>query len=251
MKLFQFSRVPLIGIPGWSTGENSFGVTKAYMHLLSQIGTIRILSARADIDTDLDLLVLPGGKDTMPYNYGQVPGYWNSDPDQFKEHFMKVNLPKYIDHGTSILGICLGFQQLAVHFGAQLLQNVPGTHEHSDEEKKGRGDLVNDIIFTPAFTVLEKRIIKETGLKKIQTCSLHHQGLHIDDVPAELEVIGHTDDGVVEFFQHHKLPIVGIQSHPEEDYCPLSLKLIDGLIRASLIKEKNDEFEPAVEGENN
>jgi len=229
------NKIPKIGIVGWSTGDNSFGTTKSYLHFLSFFGDVRILTPKNYIDEDLDLVVMPGGKDTLPARYGQAPGYYNSDPDQFKEHFALVNLPMYIEAGIPIFGICLGMQMLCVHFGGELVQNIDlGTHGYSDEKSaEGRGQLVNDIIFTPKFTLLEIQLLKENKLKRIKTCSLHHQGVKLGTVPDELQVIAYTKDDIVEFIQHETLPIAGCQSHPEEDFSPLSIHLIEKLIKRS------------------
>ena len=230
------SKVPKIGIVGWSTGDNSFGATKPYLQFLDYFGDVRILTPRNTIDKDLDLVVLPGGKDTLPMRYGQAPGYYNSDPDQFKEHFAAVNLPQYIEAGIPIFGICLGFQQLCVHFGLSMDQNIDlGSHGYSDEKTKGRGELVNDLVFVNKYLPWERRLIADKKAKKIKVCSLHHQGVMKDEFTDEcpLEVIAHTSDGIVEAMCHKELPIAGCQNHPEEDYNPLSWSMIEKLIAKS------------------
>lgn len=225
---------PNIGLPGWSTGDNSFGSTKAYLNFLNHFGNVRILTPSATIDEDLDLVIMPGGKDTLPTRYGQVPGYYNSDPDQFKEHFALVNLPMYIDAGIPIFGICLGFQMLCTHFNGELTQNINlDEHGYSDEKTEGRGQLVNDLIFEGKFLPLEAHLMKVNKLKKIKVCSLHHQGIMVDDVPDELEIIAKTKDNIVEFIRHRELPIAGCQNHPEEDFNPLSIHMIEALIKKS------------------
>lgn len=223
-----------IGIVGWSTGDNSFGTTRSYLHYLNFFGEIRILTPKEGIDEDLDLVVMPGGKDTLPSNYGAVPGYYNSDSDQYKEHFAKVNLPKYIQAGIPVFGICLGFQQIAVHFGGVLKQNIDlGSHGYSDVEKVGRGELVNTLVFDPKYLTLELQLTKTTKSKKIKTCSLHHQGVEKDSLPDELDLIAYTDDGIVEAFRHPKLPISAVQFHPEEDFNTLGRFLIRDLLAKS------------------
>lgn len=229
------NKIPKIGIVGWSTGDNSFGTTKAYLHYLAYFNAdIRILTPKADIDEDLDLVIMPGGKDTLPMRYGQVPGYYNSDPDQFKEHFAMVNLPQYIEVGIPIFGICLGFQMLCVHFGLELDQEIDiATHGYSDEKLKGRGELVNDLIFTMDYIPVETRLSRK---KKIKVCSLHHQGVLKDEFEKEncpLNLIAHTSDGISEFMEHRELPIAACQGHPEEDFNPLSIYLIKNLLKRS------------------
>lgn len=98
-----------IAVVGWSTGENSFGVTKPYLEYFSQFGEVEILTPKKGITEGLDLVVLPGGMDVSSSKYGQVPGFMNSNPDVFKEYFYEQNLSQYIDAGIPIFGICLGF----------------------------------------------------------------------------------------------------------------------------------------------
>lgn len=236
-----------VGIVAWSTGDGSFGVTKAYLNYLEQMFDVDIilLCPTENIYEDLDLVIMPGGKDTSTLNYSRMPGYANSDPDQYKEAFMKVNLPMYIEAGVPIFGICLGFQQLVVHFGGELSQNINlGQHSYSDVEKKGRGDLVNTLVFTPEFKHLELKFLnKKPKEKNIKCCSLHHQGVeyHAEDpaysatFPECLHPIAYTEDGVLEAFAHKELPIAGVQFHPEEDWNILGKYLIQSLLSKSLI----------------
>lgn len=101
-----------IGIVGWNTGENSFGITKPYYDYLSQFGQVHILVPQKGIVEDLDLLVLPGGRDLNPLYYDEVPEVFCDNGDVLKEYFFKQNLPQYIASGTPIYGICLGFRYL-------------------------------------------------------------------------------------------------------------------------------------------
>lgn len=211
------------GIVGWRMGDNSFGATLPYLSFLNWLGCdIRILTPKEGIDEDLDLLVLPGGKDLSPALYGQVPGYENSDPDQFKEFFYVNNLQQYIDHGTRILGICLGMQMLVTKFGGRLRQDIflYGGHETSSPDN--RGELVNTLVFPAKFQHIENQLSKKG--KAIECCSLHHQGCLDIDIPDEMEVVATAKGSatskhkIVEIVKHRTLPILGVQMHPEEDY---------------------------------
>ena len=47
-------------IPGWSTGDSSWGVTKPYLDFFSNYGQVDIITPRKGI-VEADLLVIPGG----------------------------------------------------------------------------------------------------------------------------------------------------------------------------------------------
>ena len=82
-------------IPGWSLGDNAWGVTKPYLHYFSQFGQVEILTPRKDV-VNGDLLVLPGGADVNPHRYNQEPSFYTSNTDVFKQYFIDQNLEQYL-----------------------------------------------------------------------------------------------------------------------------------------------------------
>ena len=100
-----------IGIPGWLTGPNSFGVTISYLEFIREIGAtdIRVLHPDSPIFKDLDLLILPGGPDINPVRYNAQPSLYTDKPDPIREWFDVRKLPKYIELNIPIFGICRGF----------------------------------------------------------------------------------------------------------------------------------------------
>lgn len=211
-------------IPGWSMGPNSFGVTLPYMEFFSSFGNVIVAPPTKDIFPNVDLVVLPGGKDTLSSRYGEVPSFYNSDPDLYKEFFLENNLPEYIKAEVPIFGICLGMQMLQVHFGGKLVQNC--LHPYSSD--KNRGELVHKVEFTKPFMYL-KSGLHPRGDYKVN--SIHHQGVHIDELADDLEPIMLGEDKTtVEALQHKELPIIGVQYHPEEIYDEVSMYLISGLL---------------------
>lgn len=207
-------------IPGWSLGDNAWGVTKPYLEYLSQFGQVEILTPRQET-VDGDLLVIPGGLDMSPFSYGQVPGFMTSNHDVYKQYFYDQNLEGYVNKGTPIFGICLGAQELAVYFGAELVQDW--SFEYS----------------TPRSKAIEKvkvsKQIEEWGYqedtKKYEVNSLHHQGIFA--LPDCLEpLMTSIDFGNIECFSHKTLPIIGYQGHPEESKCPIASFLIRKLLNS-------------------
>lgn len=203
-----------IGIPAWSLGENSFGVTKPYLNWLSQFGEIHMLMPSTTIREDLDLVILPGGADLAPQSYGEAPGLFTGNTDVYKQYFFDVNLPQYIAAGTPIFGICLGFQQLCAHFGGKLIQDFP-----YDYSSKHRGELVDTLNFETRYA--------NNANKPYKVNSLHHQGCN--ELPEGCEVIARSQDKNIEIAKFAE-NIYGMQYHPEEINDPIAKVLIYELL---------------------
>jgi para-aminobenzoate synthetase component II len=98
---------------------------------------------------------------------------------------------------TPLLGVCLGHQALGEVFG--------GTVAHAPELMHGKTSLVHH----DGVGVL-------AGLPSPFTATRYHSlTVLADTVPAELEVTGRTESGVVMGLQHRELPLYGVQFHPE------------------------------------
>ena len=101
------------------------------------------------------------------------------------------------DAGQPMLGVCLGHQGLGEAFG--------GTVTHAPELMHGKTSLVHH----SGVGVL-------VGLPTPFTATRYHSlAVVADTVPAELEITGWTDTGVVMALRHRSLPLHGVQFHPE------------------------------------
>ena len=195
-----------IGIVGWKTGENSFGVTIPYIDWLSNFGIVHILSPQKGIVEDLDLLVLPGGADIAPQSFGEVPGFHTSNTDVMKQYFFDNNLDQYLANNTPIFGICLGFQQLCVKFGGKLEQHYPFNYS-----SKGRHDKVDTLAFEQQMYDI---VLKSSIPAKYEVNSLHHQGCF--SLPNPFNVLAREKaDGNIEIARFAE-NVYGVQYHPEE-----------------------------------
>ncbi|MDO9484823.1 MAG: aminodeoxychorismate/anthranilate synthase component II [Actinomycetota bacterium] len=96
-----------------------------------------------------------------------------------------------------ILGVCLGHQAIAVAFGA--------TVGRAPELLHGKVSLVH-----------HRELGVMQGLPDPFTATRYHS-LAIDPatMPAELEITGQTDSGVIMGVRHRAMPIEGVQFHPE------------------------------------
>lgn len=216
-----------IGIVGWNTGENSFGVTKPYIEWLSKFGIVQILSPQQNVDDTIDLLVLPGGLDIAPQSMNQVPSFFTSNTDVMKQYFYDNNLDQYLEKGTPIFGICLGFQQLCVKFGGQLVQNYGFNYSN-----KARYEKVDNlkIISDEMFKIVDEKSFKEK-FKKYEVNSLHHQGCFLEGIEGtSIKALAIEQDfkniEIAKFAEN----IYGVQYHPEEIYDVLSSLIIKKLL---------------------
>ncbi|TWS17648.1 aminodeoxychorismate/anthranilate synthase component II [Tsukamurella asaccharolytica] len=99
--------------------------------------------------------------------------------------------------GSPLLGVCLGHQAIGAVFGA--------TVDRAPELLHGKTSLVHH----NGHGVL-------AGLPDPFIATRYHSLTVLEPtIPAELEITGRTDSGVVMGFQHRELPIHGVQFHPE------------------------------------
>jgi anthranilate synthase/aminodeoxychorismate synthase-like glutamine amidotransferase len=93
------------------------------------------------------------------------------------------------------LGVCLGLQAVVVAFGGTVdLAPEPRHGKTSDITHDGRGvfaDLPNPFVAT------------------------RYHSLAAIEVPEDIEVTAHSEDGVVQGVRHRRLPIEAVQFHPE------------------------------------
>lgn len=101
------------------------------------------------------------------------------------------------DAGRPLLGVCLGHQAIGVAYG--------GTVDRAPELLHGKTSQVH-----------HKGVGVLAGLPDPFTATRYHSLTVLPEtVPAEFEVTGATDSGVVMAMRHRELPIEGVQFHPE------------------------------------
>ncbi|NDF03065.1 MAG: aminodeoxychorismate/anthranilate synthase component II [Actinobacteria bacterium] len=96
-----------------------------------------------------------------------------------------------------LFGVCLGHQAIGVAFGATVSRAPELLHgKTSQVNHQGGGVLVN---LPSPFTATR----------------YHSLAVERETVPAEIEITGSTDSGIVMSMRHTKFPIEGVQFHPE------------------------------------
>jgi para-aminobenzoate synthetase component 2 len=99
--------------------------------------------------------------------------------------------------GKPVLGVCLGHQAIGVAWGA-VVERAP------------------ELLHGKTSQVRHTGVGVLTGLPDPFTATRYHSlTVRPDTVPAEFEVTGRTDTGIVMAMRHRELPVEGVQFHPE------------------------------------
>ena len=113
---------------------------------------------------------------------------------------------KHFQNHLPILGICLGHQAIALHFGGQVL--------HAPKVQHGKKDFIQ-----------HQHALFE-GLSQPFQIGRYHS-LQVHQLPACLIPIAYSSDGVIQAMIHQDKAIVGLQFHPESILCPQGLQLLE------------------------
>jgi len=104
-----------------------------------------------------------------------------------------------------ILGICLGHQAIGYYFGSEIVNAMSPFH--------GK---VSKLEFTPPFGVLLKRLKLQTNFETEKRYVTRYHSLILDKVPRKFEILAFSSDDLsIQIMKHLKLPLWGIQFHPE------------------------------------
>lgn len=223
---------PLIGITLRSAGVD-------YVRAVIAAGGVPLILPETGGNLDsitayvqlLDGLVMTGGADIPPAEYGEEPHptvrVLKSDRYEFEKKLGQAWLQQT---DKPLLGICLGSQWLNVLHGGSLVQDIPsavGT-VHRDTSH-------------PVELVAGSRLAKIFGATEMEVNSLHHQA--VKRVGDGLRVAARAPDGVVEAVEATDPGrfLVGVQWHPEKIFSeqPRQLRLFEAFIKEAQIHRKN------------
>lgn len=149
-----------------------------------------------------DALVLPGGGDIDPFLFHQEnQGSRAIDPGL--DRLQLFLLRSFLEKELPVLGICKGMQLINVCLGGGIIQDLPtaGQHEYIGKDQ-----------IHPTYTQKGSFLHTLYG-ESFPVNSAHHQG--IAEPGEDLLVIQQAFDGVAEAIVHTRLPVLGVQWHPE------------------------------------
>lgn len=218
-------RAPLIGIASVN-GE-------AYVHAVRRAGGIPVIlpdtddspAAIAGYLERLDGLLLPGGADIPPSEYGEEPHPTVELLDGKRFRFEKSLGKAWIERSAKpLLGICLGSQWINVFHGGSLVQDIP-----SELGGNHRGT-AHPVTLEPGT-----RLHRIFGESEFEVNSWHHQAV---DVPGKnLRVAARSADGVIEATEttDPERFLIGVQWHPEKMLPgdPRQERLLEAFVKAA------------------
>jgi anthranilate synthase/aminodeoxychorismate synthase-like glutamine amidotransferase len=127
---------------------------------------------------------------------------------------MLAVLSAAIERRMPVFGVCLGLQAIGQVLGA--------TVTHAPQQMHGKTSLIAH---------------GGTGLfsgmpSPLRATRYHSLCLDPDTLPAELDVIARSDDGVVQAIAHRALPVYGVQFHPESVLSEHGQRIVENFLHA-------------------
>jgi putative glutamine amidotransferase len=191
-------------------------VFMTYIESLKRAGAVPVLippqpENAADVLNALDGILLAGGDDCDPAEYGEEkhPSCETMDPRRQLNDLGLARLAR--QRGIPTLGICLGVQVMNVAAGGTLIQDIHSSIETRIDHASEPSDRNRHDVHVDAKTTLGGIV----GTRELNVNSSHHQA--VGRVADGLRVTAQAPDGVVEGLEDPSHPFyVGVQWHPED-----------------------------------
>jgi len=124
-------------------------------------------------------------------------------------------LIKVYQFSKRILGVCLGHQAIIESFG--------GTIRNLSRVYHGVATNINQT---------ENKSVLFKDISKTYTAGRYHSWSSVkDDIPKELQITGVDDQGEIMAIQHVRLPIYGVQYHPESIMTAVGKKILANFLQ--------------------
>jgi putative glutamine amidotransferase len=209
---------------------------------------IPVLESPLDVSellTHVDGILFTGSPSNVePRHYAgppSAPGTWH---DPHRDATTLQLIPRAIETGVPVFGVCRGFQEMNVAMGGSLhqrVQEVPGLSDHRENKEATLEEQ-----YAPAHEIILERgsLLRElAGAERIQVNSLHSQG--VDRLAPDLAVEARAPDGLIEAFRVKSAPTfaLAVQWHPEWQVTnnPFSMALFGEFGRAARARKQQEQ----------
>jgi len=216
---------PLIGLTA-AVRQDTPGIMRAatkdsYVRAVYDAGGLPVIIAPAPGDVlhgilaRLDGLLLPGGVDIDPAQYGEAPHPRLGEVDAARDELELALCRMALLEGKPVLGICRGIQIMNVAASGTLYQDIPAqcaTAIVHSTPGQPRDFIAHEVVVGQGT-----RLAAIAGDEPLATNSWHHQALR--DIAAPFVVTARASDGIVEAIEAPGQSFaVGVQFHPEDLY---------------------------------
>lgn len=231
----NYERRPVIGITTYGEDKDKhFHLPREYTDAVRQAGGLPILLTPGEDNIEqlfdlVDGIIFAGGGDFDAALFQQKPHVTIDRVDPERDGF-EMALAKYVlGKSKPVLGICRGFQLLNIATGGDLIQHLPDEVKNLIPHRSANNQEVEHEVKLKEGCRLQE-IFEKTSFKIV---SKHHQGL--GKISEDWEVVGHSEDGVVEAMEHKNHPwMMAVLWHPElalDD--PDNQKIIQALVEST------------------
>ena len=184
----------------------------AYVSVVQRAGGIPMIIPPSGDMTELvesiDALIISGGPDISPEQYGQEPGPMTVEfyPNQDETEIGLIS--EALERDLPLLGVCRGMQILSVAHGGSLHQHLENTPGHEGHGGYDGTSTEHSVI------VEEDSLLCSLMGTTFSVNSAHHQGVSDPGSLSISAVAGH--DGLIEAVERRdKKFCIGVQWHPE------------------------------------
>lgn len=173
-----------------------------------------------DLDTLLDVcdgFLLTGGRPNVhPEEYGHDETPAHGLFDRARDALALPLVRRCVERGQPILGVCRGFQEVAVAMGCTLHPEIRDLNGRDNHRMPPEGTMAEKFAMRHIVSLTEGgRFHKLLGSTQVLTNSLHGQG--IDDACDRIVIDGYAPDGTPEAIYVRDAPgfTLSVQWHPE------------------------------------
>jgi putative glutamine amidotransferase len=163
----------------------------------------------------LDGLVLQGGNDVAPEQYGEAPLHPDWAGDAVRDKYEMELIAAFVAAGKPVFGVCRGLQLLNVMHGGTLYQDI-GTQQPGSLEHRKPGAYERNF-HSVEFVEGSRLAALYPASRRYLANSIHHQCIK-DVAPGFVVEARCPDDGIVEAIRRQDDAgsyVAAVQWHPE------------------------------------
>ena len=217
---------PRIGIVGATRKEAEQRSFHAYVDAIENAGgaPVPILpGAGLDVLDRVDGLVLTGGPDVDPKEYGEAPDPAMAVEVDAERDALELPLVREaVRRDLPMLAICRGIQVLNVALGGTLIQDLDvrrtGRQAWSHEQRKSRPDASLDAAIHEVDVAPGSRLWDIAGADRLGVNTFHHQAI-AEVAPGLVVTARAVEPDAPELIEAVEAPgcrwVLGVQWHPE------------------------------------